>query len=126
MGGAVVSSVPPLSAPIKYISGSVYTVTEFDGTLLVTTGNSNTTINLNFANPTGAQQWVQYTLNGVIVTSYITKILNIKKVDSGTGYVVLQPPSPSTSRIDGALNYSFNTQYQSITVQWDGSNWFII
>lgn len=124
----LVNNVPSPSlfhpfAPIKNVSGSSYNMKVFDGTILVTTGASNTTINLTLGAAQFATQWVQYELLGFPVTQYLTKIFNIKKVDSGAGSVVITPPSGT---IDGAATLSFNTQYQSYTIQYDGTKWHII
>jgi hypothetical protein len=110
-------------APIRSVSGASYNMKVFDGTILVTTGASNTTINLTLGAAQFATQWVQYELLGFPITQYLTKVFNIKKIDSGVGSVVITPPSGT---IDGAATFSFNTQYQNMTIQYDGTNWHII
>lgn len=49
----------------------------------------------------------------------------IKKIDATANTVTVQPGTPGPL-IDGAPNYVLTTQYQSITVKSDGSNWWII
>lgn len=51
------------------------------------------------------------------------KILIIKKTDSSLNTVVISPPSGT---IDGAASKSLLTQYDSLTIVSDGTNFFII
>jgi hypothetical protein len=51
------------------------------------------------------------------------KIFNIKKVDSGVGTITLSPPSGT---IDGAASKVITSQYDSLTITSDGTNFFII
>jgi len=76
------------------------------GSVLVTTGNSDRTITL----PT-------------VSTSAGRRIL-IKKVDSGTGKVIVDTPSSET--IDGDAQYNIYTQYGTVTLVCDGSNWYVL
>lgn len=105
IGSSFGSKVTPKSVDYQM----VYT----DGLIVVTTGAADKTITL----PTG--QTTSYTVNGA--TYY--RIYNIKKVDSGVGSVVI---TPASGTVDGSATYSFNTQYQSVTIQYDGTNWHII
>lgn len=47
----------------------------------------------------------------------------IKKIDSSANAVTVSTTSSQT--IDNALTYPLSTQYQSVTLQSDGSNWWI-
>jgi len=51
-------------------------------------------------------------------------IYNIKKIDTSGNIVTITTIGGQT--IDGASTYSLTVQYQSVTIQSDGSNWFII
>jgi hypothetical protein len=51
------------------------------------------------------------------------KIFNIKKVDAGVGTITLLPPSGT---IDGAASKVITSQYDSLTITSDGTNFFII
>jgi hypothetical protein len=51
------------------------------------------------------------------------KIFNIKKVDAGVGTITLSPPSGT---IDGAASKVITSQYDSLTITSDGTNFFII
>lgn len=50
-------------------------------------------------------------------------MISFKKVDSGAGHVVVTQHAAET--IDGATTFSINTQYQSINLISDGTNWFV-
>lgn len=47
----------------------------------------------------------------------------IKKTDSSANIVTV---TPASGTIDGAASFALTTQYQSITVQSDGTNWWLI
>ncbi len=85
-----------------------YTVTDTDGvgTILVTTSSTTRTITL----PTAADN--------------TGRRLTVKKVDSGTGFVVLDGEGSET--IDGITTTNVYTQYGTITIVCDGSNWLIV
>jgi hypothetical protein len=51
------------------------------------------------------------------------KIFNIKKVDAGVGVITISPPSGT---IDGAASKTVTSQYDSLTITSDGTNFFII
>jgi len=51
---------------------------------------------------------------------------HIKKIDSSANTVSIEPDDPGPELIDGAVSAIISTQYNSITVVSDGSNWFII
>lgn len=53
----------------------------------------------------------------------VTKILTIIKIDSSGNTVTI---TPTSGTINGAGTKVLNTQYQSATIQTDGTNWFII
>lgn len=91
---------------VKSVSAN-YTALTSDEVILVTTGSTaNVTISL----PTAVGR------KG--------KVYHIKKVDSGTKYAVIDPYSTQT--IDGATTNELKTQYASVTIVSDGSNWLVI
>ena len=58
------------------------------------------------------------------VSTYSGMVYNTKKIDSSGNAVVLA--SAGGALIDGQTTHSITTQYDSITVQSDGTNWHII
>lgn len=109
---------------ITNVSGSSYNIKVHDGTLLVTTGATNTTINLSFGFPQFVRQQINYGIVGGNVSLDLTKVYNIKKVDSGVGQVIIDPSGSGT--IDGSSTATITSQYDSLTIQYDGTNWHII
>lgn len=85
-----------------------YTVLDDDGisAILMTTGASDRTVTL----PTAADN------SG--------RELTIKKVDSGSGIVIIDGESAET--IDGQLTLEVRQQYDSVRLACDGSNWHIL
>jgi hypothetical protein len=53
----------------------------------------------------------------------MTKTITIKKIDSSINSVIIDG---SGALIDGSATYTIYTQYDSVTLQWDGTNWNII
>ena len=51
---------------------------------------------------------------------------HIKETDSTANTVSIEPDDPGPELIDGAVQAVISTQYNSVTVVSDGSNWFII
>ncbi len=119
-----IPSIVPLYSPIKTITQATYNIFVFDGTLLCDCTNNNITVNLIYTQDQYAQSWVQFDINGVTVTAYFTKIINIKKIDSTGNTVTIDAQGSAT--IDGQLTQTLTSQYDNITIQWDGTNWHIL
>lgn len=85
-----------------------YTITDTDAirTVLMTTAGTNRTVTL----PTAADN--------------TNRIITVKKVDSGAGYVIID--GEGTETIDGAPVAVIALIYGEITLQCDGSNWHTI
>jgi hypothetical protein len=65
---------------------------------------------------------------GFTITLHVTgiptgKIYTIKKTDSSANIITL---SPASGTIDGQSTVGISTQYQSLDVQFDGTNWWIV
>jgi hypothetical protein len=80
-----------------------YTATDNDDVILVTTAGSTITITLPAA------------------SGRTGKVFNIKKVDSGTGKVVVDGNGAET--IDGLASVQIAFQYETIHIVCDGSGW---
>ena len=94
------------SRPITTITDLDYTATSYDYTILFSTGASDRNCYL----PVSSSN------NGLV--------LNIKKIDSGIGKIVVDADSAET--IDGSATVNVVNQWDVITIQNNGSNWFII
>ncbi len=90
-------------SPVDSIGPIVTKVTTYSATNSDSTINCNGTFTLTLPNtgvPTGKKYWIK----------------NI-----GTGTITVS----SAVNIDGATTFPLGTQYQSVVVQWDGSQWWI-
>jgi hypothetical protein len=56
-------------------------------------------------------------------TAATGKVVRVKKVDDGAGYVVI---SGGSATIDGASSKTLYYQYESLTFASNGTNWFIV
>lgn len=63
-----------------------------------------------------------FTLNLPTAANISGRTLIIKKVDSSTNLVTIDPSGAET--IDGSSTYELGMQYQSVTLVSDGTNWF--
>lgn len=111
INGVLQSSIAGLNGQVLAVSSN-YKLLVTDSTILCTTGASDLTISLESA---GLQALFRFGYG---------KIYNIKKVDSGAGAVIIDPPFSET--IDGSLTKSLTSQYDCVTIQTDGANWWII
>jgi hypothetical protein len=102
-----------LYAPIDTTSTNI-TLKPNAGTVLVDCGAANKTI----TTPSNDQCFFVDALGKTI-----GKIFTIKKIDASAFTVTILPASGT---IDGAANVVLTTQYQSVTIQTDGTNWYII
>jgi hypothetical protein len=90
----------------KAISVSVNTLAGTAGIILVTTGATDKTITLPAA-------------SGIAGRVYV-----IKKIDSGSGYVIVDGSGSET--IDDGLTATIKKRYEAIKIATDGSNWFVV
>ena len=119
---------PVMAAPYGNITPiavttKTYQLKVYEGTILVTTGATNTTITLLSASNQYMYSIKSASFGGTTITYTFGKQYTIKKVDSGVGQVVIDPNGAQT--IDGAATYTLVNQYDAITIQSDGSNWNI-
>lgn len=57
------------------------------------------------------------------VTPATQQVFTIKKVDSSANAVTI---TPASGTLDGEANFVIDDQYEAISVQTDGTNWFIV
>ena len=96
---------------IKSVTNN-YTALWGDTVLLVNASGGNITITL----PDSAEV--------AVAKNEMGKLFYIKKVDASANTVTIDPYSTQT--IDGAGTYVINTQYDSVTIVSDGSNYHIL
>lgn len=66
----------------------------------------------------------QITVNLPAAASNLGRMMWIKKIDSSANKVVIEGNASET--IDGALNQELISQFKSVQIQCDGSNWYIL
>ena len=75
-----------------------------------------------------------FTLFANVSSNMIITLPDINAVPSGKIYIIkainllgsLSVATQGTDKIDGQSSYTFSTQYETLKVQSDGSNWWII
>ena len=130
-------SVPENTSGFSYINGTVtnsiynekaliqnksanYNVKAYDDVVFMTTGATNKTVTLSYGQIGFLESSVVLNINDVETTLEYGKQITIKKVDSGAGNVIIDG---NGALIDGAATITLTTQYESVTLQWDGTNW---
>lgn len=90
------------------VTNADYTILDADGYryILVSTGNTARVITL------------------PAVATNTDRAITVKKIDSGTGSVTVTRAGSAT--IDGATTYVLTAQYEKVTVECDGTNWYIL
>jgi hypothetical protein len=130
-------SVPENTIGFSYINGTVtntiynekaliqnksanYNVKAYDDVVFMTTGATNKTVTLAYTQIEFLESSTVLNINDVETTLEYGKQITIKKVDSGAGNVIVDG---NGALIDGAATITLTTQYESVTLQWDGTNW---
>jgi hypothetical protein len=130
-------SVPENTIGFSYINGTVtntiynekaliqnksanYNVKAYDDVVFMTTGATNKTVTLAYTQIGFLESTTILNINDVETTLEYGKQITIKKVDSGAGNVIIDG---NGALIDGAATITLTTQYESVTLQWDGTNW---
>lgn len=106
--GVVSSYFPTIQSAVLTTTNAGATMGTTDGyeTYLFSTGNTNRTFTLAAA------------------ASNTGRRVQIKKTDSGTGYVIVDPNSAEL--IDGASTRNLIFQYESMIIECDGTGWHIV
>ena len=106
-GGSATLEWQPAQAGVHSLSNADYTVLDNDGygVINVTTGNTDRTITL----PTA--------------TDNTGRKINIIKIDSGTGNVILD--GESTETINGATTFTMVGQYATAEIVCNGTAWYL-
>lgn len=102
---------------------SNYNVKAFDDTVLGDATSGNITVNLSYALSSYLLANVSYTLNGNAISYNTTKIVTVMKTDSTANTVTI---NGSGININGLATKVLSTQYDSVTLQYDGANWVIL
>ena len=123
INNAPLPALSQLYSAVKRVTSATktYNPNPYDSSVFVETGATNTVVNLP---TTYIFAPVGFTIQGVVFNLEYGRIMNIKKTDSGVGNVIITPVAPAL--IDGAATAIITSKYDSLTVQYDGTNWHII
>lgn len=111
-GAGSATAVKITSEVDQFIYAAVATAPGTSGAVTLTNGN-----NILLVDASGASRTV------TLPSPTAGKIFNIKKIDSSANTVVISAPSGT---IDGTATKSLASQYDSLTITSDGTNFFII
>ena len=130
-GNVAASQLVRTNSSSQLAAVTVGTGLSFDGTTLTSAGTRSlatksttysaaTTDSVILANAAGGA----FTVTLPTAVGNTGKIFTVKRTNSGSNNVTVGTTSAQT--IDGATTYAITTQYQSIDLISNGSNWFII
>ena len=122
INGQISTTVNGESASIRTVT-SDYNIKAYDDTVLVDATSGNVTVTLMYSTTNYLVSAVSLQLNGNTITSDITKVITIKRIDNSGNTVTIDG---NGATIDGSATKSLTTQYESYTLQYDGTNWVII
>lgn len=120
INGNVTSTVVGESANIKTVTAN-YNVNFYDDTVLVDASGGDVTVLLEYDLPQFYISNVSIVVSGVAIDLDITKVTTIKRIDNSAYTVTIDGDGLT---IDGALTINLNYN-QSLTLQFDGTNWII-
>lgn len=115
------SIIPTITAPysvIKTVTAN-YNAKYYDGVIFADATSGIITIDLSIL----SLSFIKNDISIMGISASITKTMTIKKIDSSINSVIIDG---SGALIDGSATYTIYTQYDSVTLQWDGTNWNII
>ena len=122
INNTVLPSIVAQYGAIRTVTAN-YNVKFYDSTILVDATSGNITIDLSIASTSLAYNSINVNINGTDYAFDISKIITIKKIDSTVNTVTLDN---GTDLVDGAGTQVLTTQWQSLQVQWDGTDWYIL
>lgn len=105
------------SSTSTWVQGRSVSFTAFDASQTITP--TSTSLRQFVSSAPGVTN-ITLTLN----PGFVGQILTFKKTDNGSGTVTIDPAGSST--IDGTLTYVLSTQWESVSILYDGSVWFVI
>lgn len=122
INNTVLPSIVAQYGAIRTVTAN-YNVKFYDSTILVDATSGNITIDLSIASTSLAYNSINVNINGTDYAFDISKIITIKKIDSTVNTVTLDN---LTNLIDGATTQVLTNQYEALTIQWDGTDWYIL
>jgi hypothetical protein len=112
------------NSDISLVTGvATYNVTKLDSTILIDGLGSGTSVSVAFPTDEYVFETASFYTNQNLRTRNFSKKLTFKKIDANVNNIII---TPTVGTIDGSASYTLSNQYDTITIQFDGTNWFII
>lgn len=120
--GAITTTVIGDSKNVKLVTAN-YNIKAYDDTILANATSGNITVTLMYSLSSYLLANVSVNVNGIDISSNITKVITIMKTDSSANTVTIDGYGVN---INGSATKVLSTQYDSVTLQYDGTNWVIL
>jgi hypothetical protein len=120
--GAITTTVIGDSKNVKLVTAN-YNIKAYDDTILANATSGNITVTLMYSLSSYLLANVSVNVNGINISSNITKVITIMKTDSSVNTVTIDGYGVN---INGSATKVLSTQYDSATLQYDGANWVIL
>ena len=112
------------NSDISLVTGvASYNVSKLDSTILIDGLGSGTAVRIAFPTDEYVYETASFYTNQNLRTRNFSKKLTFKKIDANVNNITI---TPTVGTIDGSASYTLRNQYDVITIQFDGANWFII
>jgi len=134
--GLAITSLNGLTDNVSLIAGTNITITPVGNSITIdSTGGGSGTFNTRTVSasttptPTDGTLLVNASASPVTITlplasAFLDKIYEVKKIDSSVNIVTIACTGGNT--LDGIATFLIDIQYEAITVQSNGTNWFIL
>lgn len=119
--GVITTTVVGDARTVKLITAN-YNTFAYDDTILGNASGGSITVYLAYT-PNRLYTNVSYTSNGTVVSYNVSKTVTIMKTDSSANTVTIDGYGVN---INGIATKVLSTQYDSVTLQYDGTNWVIL
>lgn len=121
INGQITTSVFGESASIVTVTSN-YNIKAYDDTVLVDATSGNITVTLQYLLADYLSSSINLTINNIAFSTNISKVITIKRIDNSGNVVTIDGYGAT---IDGDATISLITQNESVTLQYDGTNWII-
>lgn len=121
INGTVTTTVNGEKASVKTVTAN-YNIKAFDDTVLCDATSGNITVTLTYSTTDYLISSVSLIIDGATISTDITKVITIKKIDSSANTVTIDGDGVL---VEDALTQTLTLQGEALTLQYDGTNWII-
>ena len=112
-----------IGSDVKTVTGATYNVTKLDSTLLINGIPAGTVVTIVFPTDEYVYETASFYTNQNLKTRTFSKQFTFVKIDANVNNITI---TATGKTINGAISFTLALQYDSVTIQYDGTNWFII